>query len=246
MKRIVKDLNKLNDRVDEAILSDEATLNKTIQDLKDVLYAHKDLVCLSAPQIGVKARIFCIKFSNGDIRTFINPMITHSEGLHLSRESSASIPDKQFIVPRNNEIQATYQTPVGKIESNLFQGAVAEVFQQMEQSLNGVMLSDYGLEIVEGWDEATQEERDQVIEMYLNSLKERGLALNEEIQNTPNLKEISDAVDFMVSVSKGETKLEHVKTKEETQKEHQIQNLIKQASIKDEYRNFIKKISRKK
>lgn len=244
MKRIVKDLNKLNDRVDEAILSDETTLNKNIQDLKDALYGHKNLVCLSAPQIGVKSRIFCIKFSDGDIRTFINPMITHREGLHLSRESSPSIPDKEFIIPRNDEIQATYQTPVGKIESNLFQGVVAEVFQQMIQSLDGIMLCDYGLEVVEGWDESTQEERDQVIDMYMNSLKEKGLALNEEIQNTPDLKKVSDAIDFMTSVAEGKTILEHTKTNEEIQKENQLQNLIKQATIKDDYRNFIKTVSR--
>ena len=137
MKRLVKNLSKLTDRVDEAIISDEEKLNEDIQAIKEVLYKHKEYVCLAGPQIGIKSRIFCIKFSNGDIRTFVNPMITHSKGMHLSRESNPCIPDKEFIIPRSDEIQATYQTPVGKIESNLFQGVVSELFQQMVNVLDG-------------------------------------------------------------------------------------------------------------
>lgn len=212
MKRIIKDLSKLNERVNEAVLSDEKTLNETIQEIKEVLYKHKDLVCLSAPQIGIKSRIFCIKFANGDIRTFINPMITHSEGIHLSRETTPSIPDKEYIVIRNNEIQATYQTPVGKIESNLFQGSVAEVFQQMINTLDGIMLSDFALEVLEGWDEVSQEERDKVIDMYIESLKSKEDMLHQEIQNNPDLKEVDDAINFMTSVAEGKTKLESTDT----------------------------------
>lgn len=212
MKRIVTDLNKLNDRVDEAILQDEAKVTETIENIKEILYKKKDIVALSAPQIGVKARIFCIKFANGDIRTFINPFMTaHTKNLHLSRETSASIPDKEFIVPRIDEVQAVYQTPVGKIENNLFTGVVAEIFQQMVQSLDGIMLSDIGLEVLEGFDEADEETKNKIIDMYLDSLKSTETSLNEEIKNNDSLKAVSDAIDFMTSVAEGKTILEQPK-----------------------------------
>ena len=245
MKRIIKDLTKLNERVDEAVLSDEEKLNEDIQAIKEVLFKHKDYVCLAAPQIGIKSRIFCIKFANGDIRTFINPMITHSEGIHLSRESNLSIPDKEFIIPRNNDIQATYQTPVGKIESNLFQGAVSEIFQQMVNVLDGIMISDIGLEILEGWDEAPQEDRDQIIDMYLNSLKLTSEDLKKEIDENPDLKEIDSAINFMTSVAEGKTKLERIKTPEEKQQEKVLENILKTNIKKENYRAFVNRVARK-
>lgn len=245
MKRIVKDLKKLNDRVDEAILENEEQLNLDTQSIKEVLYKHKELFALSAPQVGIKSRIFCIKFANGDIRTFINPMIIKSSGMHLSRETNASIPDKEFILVRGDEIQATYQTPVGKVETNLFQGIVSEVFQQMTQLLDGIMISDIGLEVLEGWDEATQEERDQVIDMYLDSLKLKSDELRKEIDESPDLKEIDNAINFMTSVAEGKTKLERIKTAEEKQQEKVLMNILKSNTRKENYKEFVNKVTKK-
>lgn len=196
LKTIKTDLSKL-ERSDEAILADEDNINKTIKWLKDNLYANKELVALAAPQIGVNMRLFCIKFADGDIRTFANPLIVKTKDLHLSRETNISFPDKEFIVPRYNEIEVVYQTPVGKIEQNLFKDAVSDIFQQMVQLLDGVTLDTIGLELVPDWDTYPEEERQQVIDMYLTSLKERNQSLQKEIEETPELKQINDAIDFM-------------------------------------------------
>jgi hypothetical protein len=63
-----------------------------------------------------------------------------------------------------------YQTPLGKIESKQFMGAAAKVFQHEMDHLDGLLLSDIGLEIDELFDNATEEERMEVINMYLDSL----------------------------------------------------------------------------
>lgn len=196
LKTIKTDLSKL-ERSDEAILADEENINKTIKWLKDNLYHNKDLVALAAPQIGVNMRLFCIKFADGDIRTFANPLIVKTKDLHLSRETNISLPNKEFIVPRYNEIEVVYQTPVGKIEQNLFKDAVSDIFQQMVQLLDGITLDTIGLELVPDWDTYPEEERQQVIDMYLISLKERNESLQKEIEETPELKQINDAIDFM-------------------------------------------------
>lgn len=195
-KKIITDLSKL-ERADEAVLADEEKINQTIKWLKDLLYYHKDLVALSAPQIGVNMRLFCIKFADGDIRTFANPLIVKSKQLRLSRESSISIPDKEFIIPRYDEIEVVYQTPTGKIEQNLFKDAVSIIFQQMVQFLDGITLETLGLELVDDWDNYPEDERQQVIDMYLESLKERNKILQKEIQEDPELKQVNDAINFM-------------------------------------------------
>lgn len=206
-KTIITDVEKLSTRADECILQDEEGLNQTIKWIKDILYSKKDLVSLSAPQIGVNSRLFCIKFDGGDIRTFINPMIKSAKGMHLSRESCISIPDKEYIVPRNDEIEVVYQTPTAKIEENIMKDAVGEVFQQMCQLLDGLLISDFGLEVVDEWDSATEEERQEVINAYLDGLKLSSDGLNKAIDQDEDAKKLKSAIDFLEQVQEGKVEL---------------------------------------
>lgn len=206
-RTIIKDVSKLCDRCDEAILQDEKTLNQTINAIKLVLKS-EDMVALSAPQLGFNSRIFCIKFADGQIKTFINPLITKTEGVHLSREKCESIPDKEYLVLRHNDIVASYQLEDGKLDQNLFQGVVSEVFQQMCHLLDGVLISDFGLEILPEFDSASQEEKDELIKSYLDSLEEQTTNLQNDIKDNPNLKQAQDAINFMAGVEAGQIQLE--------------------------------------
>ena len=204
-QEIILDLDILSNRADEiAIASNREEVNQIVQELKDTIIENK-LTHLTAPQIGYDKRIFCINF-DGDIRTFINPMIIKTDEVILSREHCASLPN-DYIIPRHKEIVAAYQTPTGKSESNRFIEPVSHIFEQCQDLIDGVLLSDYGLEVTEDFDNATDEEREEVIEYYLTSLNELYNKLNEEIENDEWLKKTRDAIDFMDSVVKGETKL---------------------------------------
>lgn len=203
--KIEQNLEKLWTRCDEIDVEEAAPI---VAKLKDVLFDRKEFVALAAPQIRKKKRIFGIKFANGDIRAFINPMITKTEGLHFSRENSPSIPDKEFIVPRYDRIIAIYQTPTGAIEENIFEGAVAEVFQQMVQLLDGITLADLGLEIIPEWDNATEEEKTEVLNAYLEGLQTLGKQLDEEIQADETLSKTKGAIDFMTAVATGKVTLD--------------------------------------
>lgn len=226
-KKIITDLEKLSTRASECILQDEENLNQTIKWIKDILYADDNLVALAAPQIGVDSRLFCIKFSGGDIRTFINPMIKGTKGMHLSREKCISIPDKEFIIPRNDEVEVIYQTPTAKIEENIMKDVVGEVFQQMVQLLDGVLLSDIGLEVVEGWDEATEEEREEVIKVYLDGLKVANEGLKKDIEENKDTKALSDAIEFMKGVELGTVETYEEKPQLNREQRRQLEKLKK-------------------
>lgn len=176
-----------------------STLKRTIRKLK--------LTSLSANAIGFKKRIIGINFSDKDVKVFVNPIIVNAKGLQLSRETHYCIPNKEFIVPRNNDITIMYQTPMGVIETRQLVGLAAFVFQKELQLLDGVSLLDIGLEIDESYDNATEEERVELLNAYLDSLDLKLKDLHEEIDNDKDLKQVSDAIDFMTSVAKGETKL---------------------------------------
>ena len=158
--------------------------------------------------IGYSRRIFCIDFKDKEIKTFINPIIVNAKGIQLSREKCTSIPGKEYIRPRNSEIDVMFQNPLSKPISRKLIGLAAIVFQHEMDHIDGLLLSDVGLEIDEDFDNASEEERQEVVEAYLDSLDLRQKEINKEIQEDKELKQIDDARKFMTSVYKGETKLE--------------------------------------
>lgn len=213
MLNIITDSSLLWKRSEEVLVVGEdgntlPDINELIQGIKQVLIDNKDMVALSAPQVGESKRIFCVRFENGDIRTFINPMITKTDGLHLTRETNPSIPNRAFIVPRHDRIIAVYQTPMGIPEENAFIGSAADIFQQMVNLLDGVLISDFGLEVFEDFDNASQEDKNQVLDAYLAELKKKSDAMNQEIDADPDLKKTKEAIEFMKDVTLGKVKLE--------------------------------------
>ena len=207
VKTVITDYNAYNDRADEIDLRKEGKLaQSTIIDLKQTIQKN-NYVCLAAPHIGVNKRILCINF-NGDIRTFCNPVMTSAKGLELSRESCPALEGKEYIRPRQNDIIVIYQNPMGKVESRSFKGLSAKVMQYGIDILDGLLLSDVGLELDENWDKASEEERAEVISWYLKSFDLKEKEVKTEIEKDEDLKQLSDAIDFMESVQKGETVLD--------------------------------------
>lgn len=210
---IVKDYDKLSYR------SVEFDLKKLSKDCKDMILEMKstmranDLLGLSACQIGYYARVICLNF-NGDIRTFINPIITKNEGFELSRETCSSV-EGAYIRPRNSKIDIMYQTPMGKTSSATLVGYAAKLFQHHLDHLDGILISDIGLLVDEDFDNATEEERTQIIDMYLDSLDLRKTEIETAIENDPDAKRMADAAKFFESVEKGETTVETVQLTEE-------------------------------
>jgi peptide deformylase len=202
----VEQLSKIADEVD--VRKDNQSVRDIVVSLKKTVREH-GLTSLTAPQIGINKRIFVINF-NGDIRTFINPMITSVKGLELSRETCSSIPGREFIRIRHNNIRVMYTTPLGKIEHKPFLGAAAMVFQHCVDHLDGLLISDVGLEVDEMYDNATDEERQEVINMYLDSLDVRNKEISKEIQEDKELKKIFEGIEFMEKVWKGEIQVESV------------------------------------
>ena len=205
-------IEKENEWCERAKEIDTNTENKLVREIVNSLKAtitKNNLTALSAPAIGYPRRIFCIKFKE-EIKTFINPVIAAAKGLQLSREKCTSIPGVEYLIPRNNDITIVYQRPLGQPETRRIVGLAAFIVQHELQHLDGILLSDIGLELDENWDTFSENEKQEIITMYLDSIDLRQKELNKEIEKTEELKQISDAIDFMTSVYKGETELEKV------------------------------------
>lgn len=198
----------LSQRADEIDIKTENNLMREIISALKHTIEYNNIVALSAPAIGYNKRIFCIKFDT-EIKTFINPIITGYKGLQIFTEICQSIPDKKYLRIRNNDIQVIYQKPTGSPESRQIVGLSAAVFQHEMDHLDGLLLSDIGLEIDDDFETASEEEKNEVINWYLDTLDLKAAELNKEIESNSELKQMHEGIDFMTSVLKGETKLEN-------------------------------------
>ena len=215
-KKVV-DLDELNSigRAQEIDHEKEGKLLREITSSIKRTMRKKDLISLSAPGVGYNKRIFCIDFSDKEIQSFINPVIQYAEGLQLVREQCSSIPGKEFLVPRNDTIDIIYETPTGGIKTNRFKSVLAFVVQHEIDHLNGVNLEDIGLEVDSDFDEATEEERQEIIDMYLDSLDLRQKYLQESIDSNEELHIVSERLRFVEALAKGEIAFEEQENKEE-------------------------------
>lgn len=166
------------------------------------------LISLSAPAIGYNKRIFCVDFSDKEIKTFINPMVLLTQGMELTREVCSSIIDKEFIRPRHTSIDIIYQRPDGTIKQNQFKGMAATVIQHELDHLDAITLNDIGLEIDSDFDEATDEERFAITDMYLKHLSEKHDNLVNEIEQDNTAKIIYEAETISELLAQGKIKFE--------------------------------------
>ena len=203
----LENLNKLGRAQELDYESNTKLVREIVSNIKRVMRKN-NLISLSAPGIGYNKRIFCIDFSDKEIKSFINPVVTNVQGMQLVREQCSSIPDKEFLVPRHNTIDIIYTTPTGQIKTKRLKGVVAFVFQHEIDHLNGITLDDIGLEVDSDFDNATEEERESIIDMYLDSLDLRQKYLEEAIESDEELRLVSDRLRFVEALARGDIQFE--------------------------------------
>lgn len=207
-KEIVLDVDSLSEWCNEIDARKEGKeLQEIVIALKETMRKN-NLVSLAAPQIGYNRRVLCLRFGKDDYRTFVNPAIENNTGITFSREKCASIPEKEFIIPRFSNVKFFFTTPLGKIESAKLSGVAAFRFQHSLDHLNGMLVSDIGLEIDELFDQASEEEQNELLRMYAEALDLRQKELEKEVAQDPELSQLDDAIKFISSVKDGTTKLD--------------------------------------
>ncbi len=221
ISKIITDYEKLSDRALEInVFENQAQINDIIHSIRDVLDTNKCIRGLAAPQLGYNIRLFCIRFKDG-IRTFINPMITKSEKFDiLNRENDPSIKDMEFLVPRSSKIRVNFQNPIGVPQETIFEGEQAFIFQHLTQLLDGCLISDIGLPVGEVFDEMSEEDKNQLMQEFLESFDQKREEIEKEIDSDETSKKTKQAIEFMTAVATGEVTLEHSTDtpKEETSK----------------------------
>lgn len=203
VKEIVTDIEQLSVVSDEIDCKKEnKLLREIILDLKDTI-RDKELLCLTAIQIGYDKRVVVMNFG-GTLKTFVNPMIIkRSKKLQFCNEKCTSLVDAEFIVPRHETIEVIFQTPLAEIKHNRFVGLAAKMFQHCCEHLDGILSCDVGLQIDEEFKEASEEEQNELLNYFFDSLDARISSLNEEIASDPDLQKLKNNLDIRDKVASG-------------------------------------------
>ena len=197
------EIKDLRGRCDEIDLGKDPVFSASlVASLKKALRESEE-AATAAPLEGSKARVFCVKFAGGDIRAFVNPMVVGKSGVVMSDEHQIGVSPKRWIAPRFRDVDLAYQTPTGKPEVGTFKGAAALVIQQMVDLLDGVLLEDFALEVLDGWDNLPSEDRKAVFKAYLDSLAKRKEAAEEAVESDPEAKAVDGEVGFVKAYYEG-------------------------------------------
>ena len=189
------------------IESENKLMKEIISKIKRTMKKNK-LTSLSAPAIGYNKRIFCIDFSDSEIKTFINPLILQQNGIELVREVCSSLPGKEYIHPRNKLIDIIYQRPDGIVKQNQFSGMASTVIQHELDHLNGITIDMIGLEVEEDFDKASKKDKFEIIDIYLKSLKSQSEKLNDDIKNDDVLRIVHDEDKAAELIAQGKIEIE--------------------------------------
>lgn len=127
--------------VNRASLKD-ALYQATIDDLISTLQERNGRA-LSAPQIGINARLVVVQLDNNEILTLVNPTLKPAGfKKQPSRESCLSIPGFIGAIRRYPRIEVKAMTRTGEALRGVFEGREATLIQHGVDHLNGKLFTD--------------------------------------------------------------------------------------------------------
>jgi len=228
--------------------------NEIVTKIKEVMENTPELLALSAPQIGINKRIFCLRF-NDQIKTFINPIITKKKGLNIVIETCASMPGKEIVIGRPEEVTVVYYNDNFKYEDNKLVGVAASLFDQQAQILDGVLPNELGLvSDIEADGKIEDSDLAEIIPFYtdtflpsrLNSLNTIIEADEEAVKDYKNLKFTEGVINGRIAVVENEEETKkRAMAKKAANKTILNANKAEAARQKAEFKNYVNTISKK-
>ena len=210
--KIITDLEKLQAVAEPLEFITEKGIEKEegdeiIKKLKSYLDKDRTVVAITAPQLGIEKRIFCMRFQD-TIKTFINPVITKKAKHVVQPETCSSMPGKEILISRPEEITVVYYTDEYKYEENKLLGIAARVFDQSCQLLDGVTPDILGVvtDLEEDgslWD-LSEEEMKQIKDIYSQIVQKRLEALKAKVDEDPELAKKYKQLQFAEKVINGD------------------------------------------
>lgn len=136
LKNIVKDINFLSQKSEDATIDDKYI----IDDLKDTLLFHKShCVGMAANMIGYLKNIIIFENSKGLHEIMVNPQIIKCEGKYEIEEGCLSLEGKR-LTTRYKKIKVSYLDDKFRQRIKTFTDFEAEIIQHEIDHLSGIII----------------------------------------------------------------------------------------------------------
>lgn len=213
-------------KTDEFKITKEDTelAEEVVEDLTDTLKANPDRYYICANEIGRTERAAVVKFGD-EYLEFLNVIFQEKLKPEMIREIDPS-DGKEYIMPRFTDTTICYQTKTGEVKANKLNKEASVVFCQVVNCLNGLHDADYGLEIIPEFDQATDEERAEVINAYIESINQMRDELDEELSKNEEVKDWWNKFKFDAAVASGKVEFEKPETPPMNRKQRRLLNRI--------------------
>lgn len=208
IKEIITDKEKLSTRCKEfnVLKGGQSKAIELLQNLSDTIES-TDRLYLCANEIGYEERAFAIKFKD-ETEIFFNPAFQHRDKPIFYREKSY-VDGKEYIIPRFTDVSLVFQDSAGKVLGLKFNEAASIIVCQAMNTIDGLFDSDYGLEIIPEFDQASREEQEEIIAGYAEEIGKLGKMMDEELSNNEETKDTWKAAKFYRAVADGEVEFDN-------------------------------------
>jgi peptide deformylase len=241
---------------DDGVNKDEGL--EIISNIKAVMEANPSILALSAPQLGIYKRIFCLRF-NDQIKAFINPIITKKKGLNIVVETCASLPGKEIVIGRPEEVTVVYYNEEFKYEDNKLLGVAASLFDQQAQILDGILPSELGMISDINEDGKIEDsDMDGIIKFYKDTFLPSKLALLNDViddvikaddeakKHFKHLKFAENVINGRITVVEPKEETDHrAKAKKAANRTLAQMRQSEKAVQKAEFSSFVNRVSKK-
>ncbi len=205
-KRLIRSVPKLSERAREFDVANTELSMQLMEDLCDTLQAKDDRLYLTSNQIGYSERALAIKFEDRVVVMF-NPVIVERDTMIIFREKDW-LTGKEYFIPRFTNVTVNYQDIEAKPKALKMNEAASIIICEAMDALNGILVQDYGLEIIPEFDEASEDEKAEVLAAYTESLMKTSKELDNELSTDEETKEQWNGAKFLKGISEGTIELE--------------------------------------
>lgn len=206
IKELVTDPEVL---VDTGLFNVKANPGRTAairQNLTDTLNSLEDRIFLCNNELGERERAFALKFQD-QIKLYFNPAFKRREKIFINREKDV-FNGKEYFIPRYSSVDIVYQDEDGQVLCDRLNEVASVVICQAMSLLDGIRTSDIGLEILDGFDDFTEDEKAEILSDYINWLKAGAEELDQELMGDSETESTWSRAKFIQGVSDGTIELE--------------------------------------
>lgn len=165
-----------------------------------------DKVYLCSNEIGYGEKAFALK-ADDQIIVYFGPMFTAQGDIGLV---SLVEDDVNYLIPRFKTCSISYLNENGEERTNSFSDIAAAIVHTAMDKLEGVSVSDYGLELTEEFEKASDEEKEEVVKAYIEAISNLGKQLDEDLSKDEDTARLWTNYKFNDAVKNGEVEFEEV------------------------------------